>query len=96
MRYVLSTFVVMPKRWIDAYGWRRMSRQEIVASGAVTRAPLRRAVRLLPPRRAPHHAGQNREIKGYPDGYRLEELGTRPVPRVRGCPVRHVGESAAQ
>ncbi|GAA2657771.1 hypothetical protein GCM10010307_72860 [Streptomyces vastus] len=29
------------------------------------------------------------EIKGYPNGYRLEELGTRPVDGVRGCPVRH-------
>ena len=32
MRYVLCTFVVMPKRWIDAYGWRRLSRHEVVAS----------------------------------------------------------------
>ncbi|CAM5310605.1 hypothetical protein SVIOM74S_01318 [Streptomyces violarus] len=32
MRYVLCTFVVVPKRWIDAYAWRRMSRHEIVAS----------------------------------------------------------------
>lgn len=32
MRYVLCTFVVMPKRWIDAYGWRRLSRHEMVAS----------------------------------------------------------------
>jgi hypothetical protein len=23
-RYVLSTFVVVPKRWIDAFGWRRL------------------------------------------------------------------------
>ncbi|WP_037677904.1 oxygenase MpaB family protein [Streptomyces griseus] len=188
MRYVLSTFVVMPKRWIDAYGWRRMSRHEVVASAvhyrtlgrhmgigdipetyeefedlldtyeeahfawdpgarrvsdatldlmaswyprplapllrsstlalldesllrafryppprAATRALVRRAVRLrgravrlLPSRGAPHHARQNREIKGYPNGYRLEELGTRPVPGVRGCPVLHVGDSAAQ
>jgi hypothetical protein len=188
MRYVLSTFVVMPKRWIDAYGWRRLSRHEIVAAtvhyrtlgrrmgikdlpesyeefeacldayeaahfgwdeggrrvsdatldlmvswyprplapvlrtallalldepllqafrytppGPVTRALVRRAVRargravrLLPPRRAPHYARQNREIKGYPDGYVLEELGTRPVPGVRGCPVRHADGSAAQ
>lgn len=192
MRYVLCTFVVMPKRWIDAYGWRRLSRHEIVAStvhyralgqrmgikdipatyeefeacldayeearfgwdegarrvsdatlalmaswyprplapvlrattlalldepllkafryappGPFTRALVRgtvrargRAVRLLPPRRAPHFARQNREIKGYPQGYRLADLGTRPVPGVRGCPVRHVGlgedESAAQ
>ncbi|MEU8574481.1 oxygenase MpaB family protein [Streptomyces asoensis] len=183
MRYVLCTFVVVPKRYIDAYGWRRLSRHEIVAGAeyyrtlgqrmgikdipgtyeefeacldayeearfgwdegarrvsdatlammaswyprplapvlrtatlalldepllkafrydppgpavrAVVRAALRargRAVRLLPPRRAPHHARQNREIKGYPNGYRLAELGTCPVPGVRGCPVRHTG-----
>lgn len=188
MRYVLCTFVVMPKRWIDAYGWRRLSRHEIVASavhyrtlgrhmgikdlpepyeefeacldayeeahfawdvkarqvsdatlalmaswyprplapllrtstlalldepllrafrytppGAATRALVRsavrargRAVRLLPPRRAPHHARQNWEIKSYRNGYRLDELGTRPVPGVRGCPVPHVNPSAAE
>ncbi|CAL9631745.1 hypothetical protein SUDANB126_06120 [Streptomyces sp. enrichment culture] len=181
MRYVLCTFVVMPKRWIDAYGWRRMSRHETVAAavhyqtlgrhmgikdvpgsyeefetfldayeeahfgwdedarrvsdatldlmaswyprplapllrtatlalldepllrafrytppGPATRVWVRRAVRLrgravrlLPPRGAPHFARQNREIKGYPNGYRLEDLGTRPVPGLRGCPVRH-------
>ncbi|MGW2210838.1 oxygenase MpaB family protein [Streptomyces sp. NPDC001781] len=32
MRYVLSTFVVMPRRWIDTYGWRRLSEHEIVAT----------------------------------------------------------------
>ncbi|MFF0645216.1 oxygenase MpaB family protein [Streptomyces tendae] len=188
MRYVLCTFVVIPARWIDTYGWRRMSRHEKVASvvhyrtlgrhmgikdipgsfeefeacldayeeahfawdeggrrvsdatldlmaswyprplapllragtlallddpllrafgyappGSATRAAVRRAVRLrgrvvrlLPPRRAPHHARQNREIKGYPNGYRLADLGTRPVPGVRGCPVRHIGSSAAE
>jgi hypothetical protein len=64
----------------------------------LTRALVRRAVRmrggavrLLPPRRAPHHARQNWENKGYPNGYRLEGLGTRPVPGVRGCPVRPTG-----
>lgn len=41
----------------------------------------------MPPRRAPHFARQNWEIKGYPDGYRVAELGTCPVPGVRGCPV---------
>ncbi|MFF5982580.1 oxygenase MpaB family protein [Streptomyces olindensis] len=182
MRYVLCTFVVMPRRWIDAYGWRRMSSHEVVASvvhyrtlgrhmgikdipetyeefetcldsyeaahfawdedarrvsdatldlmvswyprplapllrtailalldepllrafryappSAATRAWARRAVRLrgravrlLPPRSAPHFARQNWEIKGYPNGYRIADLGTRPVPGVRGCPVRHV------
>ncbi|MDR6975099.1 hypothetical protein J2X68_001783 [Streptomyces sp. 3330] len=188
MRYVLCTFVVMPKRWIDAYGWRGLSRHETVACAvyyrtlgqrmgikdipetyeefeacldayekahyawdegarrvsdatldlmaswyprplapvlrhatlalldghlleafrypppgpavrALVRAAVRargRVVRLLPPRRAPHHARQNREIKGYPNGYRLAELGTRPVPGVRGCPVRRTGGSAAE
>ncbi|MEU6511859.1 oxygenase MpaB family protein [Streptomyces sp. NPDC046942] len=188
MRYVLSTFVVVPRRWIDAYGWRRLSRHEIVAAteyyrtlgrhmgipgipgtyeefealldayerdhfgwdeqsrqvsdatldlmaswyprplapvlrtatlalldepllhafrytppGAATTALVRRAVRtrgrlvrLLPPRRAPHFARQNREIKGYPNGYRVDGLGTRPVPGLSGCPVRHRDPSAAE
>ncbi|MET7675435.1 oxygenase MpaB family protein [Streptomyces seoulensis] len=182
MRYVLSTFVVMPRRWIDTYGWRRLSRHEIIATTEYYRtlgrhmgipgipetfeefealldayerehfawdqrsrqvsdatldlmvswyprplAPLlrtvtlalldepllrafryeapsatatslvRRAVRfrgrlvrLLPPRRAPHFARQNWEIKSYPNGYRTADLGTRPVPGMGGCPVRQV------
>ncbi|MEU5000397.1 oxygenase MpaB family protein [Streptomyces sp. NPDC021622] len=185
MRYVLSTFVVMPKRWIDTYGWRRLSRHETVAAsvyyrtlgrhmgiqeipesyedfercldayeeahfawdegarrvsdatldlmaswypralapllrastlalldepllrafryeppGAAARKLVRgavrlrgRAVRLMPPRTAPHYARQNWEIKGYPNGYRVGELGTFPVPGVRGCPVPH-GDAA--
>ncbi|MGV9989148.1 oxygenase MpaB family protein [Streptomyces sp. NPDC003374] len=186
MRYVLCTFVVMPRRWIDAYGWRRLSRHEIVAStvhyrtlgrhmgikdipesyeefeahldayeaahfgwdeqarrvsdatldlmaswyprplapvlrratlslldepllrafryeppGPLTRTLVRRAVRargrvvrLLPPRRSPHFARQNWEIKSYPNGYRVADLGTWPVPGLRGCPVRRGGEPA--
>lgn len=31
MRYVLATFVVTPVRWLDAYGWRRLSETERVA-----------------------------------------------------------------
>ncbi|MEU0333484.1 oxygenase MpaB family protein [Streptomyces sp. NPDC006193] len=186
MRYVLSTFVVMPRRWIDAYGWRRLSGHEIAATveyyrtlgrhmgipgiprtyeefetlldsyeeanfgwdeasrevsdatldlvaswyprplaplvrtatlalldesllrafryprpGAATSALVRRAVRtrgrlvrLLPPRRTPHFARQNWEVKGYPHGYRAADLGTHPVPGLRGCPVRHRETSA--
>ncbi|MFG3196895.1 oxygenase MpaB family protein [Streptomyces sp. NPDC048208] len=182
MRYVLSTFVVMPRRWIDAYGWRRMSRHEIVAAteyyrtlgrhmgipdipetfeefealldsyekahfawderarqvsdatlglmaswyprplapllrtatlalldepllrafryekpSATVTALVRRAlrvrgrlVRLLPPRRVPHFARQNPEVKSYPDGYDTADLGTRPVPGMGGCPVRQL------
>ena len=32
MRYVLATFVVVPKRWIDDYGWRRFTDAEVLAS----------------------------------------------------------------
>ena len=32
MRYVLTTFVVVPMRWLDVYGWRRLSEAERVAS----------------------------------------------------------------
>jgi hypothetical protein len=31
MRYVLSTFVVVPVRWIDAYGWRKLTPCEVRA-----------------------------------------------------------------
>lgn len=48
-----------------------------------------RAVRLLPPRATPHYARQNPEVKGYPDGYDVGELGTFPVPGRGGCPVPH-------
>ncbi|MFG3044570.1 oxygenase MpaB family protein [Streptomyces sp. NPDC048241] len=187
MRYVLSTFVVMPRRWIDTYAWRRLSRHEIVATTEYYRtlgrhmgipdipetfeefealldsyekehfawderarqvsdatldlmaswyprplAPLLRSatlalldepllrafryeapratvtslarravrtrgrlVRLLPPRRAPHFARQNREIKSYPNGYRPADLGTRPVPGMGGCPVRQTKSADA-
>ncbi|GHE02881.1 hypothetical protein GCM10010339_27810 [Streptomyces alanosinicus] len=70
--------------------------------GAAATALVRRAVRtrgrlvrLLPPRRSPHFARQNREVKSYPDGYRVADLGTHPVPGLRGCPVRHRDTSAA-
>ncbi|MEU3066341.1 oxygenase MpaB family protein [Streptomyces sp. NPDC006906] len=179
MLYVLCTFVVTPKRWLDDFGWRRLCCHELAAFAAyyrtlgarmgikdipesyedfertldayedrhfgwdegarrvsdatlalmgswypaplapvvrgaslallddallkafryrrpgpvargLTRGALRlraRAVRLLPPRRKPHYARRNPEIKGYPDGYAIAGLGTFPTPGVRGCPV---------
>ncbi|MFB7783627.1 oxygenase MpaB family protein [Streptomyces vinaceus] len=181
MRYVLCTFVVIPARWLDAYGWRPLTHHErraaanyyaelgrhmgikdipgsfeefeetlrtyeeahlgwdeggrkvaestlaLMASwypaplAPATRAlvlslldepllsafrfesprpPVKRlfrgalklrgrAIRLLPPRKAPHFARQNPEIKGYPHGYDVGELGTFPVPGSGGCPVPH-------
>jgi hypothetical protein len=32
LRYVLSTFVVVPKRWLDDHGWRRYSEHETRAA----------------------------------------------------------------
>ncbi|MFD0165774.1 oxygenase MpaB family protein [Streptomyces decoyicus] len=187
MRYVLCTFVVVPKRWLDAYGWRRLTAPEQqavavyyrtlgrymgitelpqtyedfercldayeeahfgwdegarrvsdatldlmagwygplapVVRGAsmallddsllaafryerprpavqkTVRAALKlraKAVRLLPPRRTPHYARQNPEIKGYPNGFKVAELGTFPTARRTGsCPVPHVEGPAA-
>lgn len=37
MRYVLSTFVVVPKRWLDDYGKRPLSHHEVLASVAYFR-----------------------------------------------------------
>ncbi|MEU1126422.1 oxygenase MpaB family protein [Streptomyces sp. NPDC005899] len=37
MRYVLCTFVVTPKRWLDTYGWRRLSGHELRAFAAYYR-----------------------------------------------------------
>lgn len=34
MRYVLCTFVVTPKRWLDRYGWRSLTQHELVAIAA--------------------------------------------------------------
>ncbi|MFK0294135.1 oxygenase MpaB family protein [Streptomyces sp. NPDC090442] len=188
MRYVLCTFVAVPIRWIERYGWRRLSEHEKRAIAAYYRtlgrhmgisdipetyrdfencldayeeahfgwdpgarrvadasldlmagwygplAPVVRgaskallddtlldafrydrprpavrtavrtalklrakAVRLLPPRRTPHYARQNPEIKGYPNGYRVAELGTFPKSRgLGGCPVHPVGDAPAQ
>lgn len=181
MRYVLCTFVVVPKRWLDQFGWRRLSEHEKHASAVYYRtlgrhmgitgipqdfqeferclddyehahfgwdeggrrvsdatlglmagwygplAPVVRgasmallddallnafryerpgpavraavhgalrlrakSVRLLPPRRRPHYARQNPEIKGYPNGYTIAGLGTFPQGRpAGGCPVPH-------
>lgn len=37
-RYVLATFVVIPKRWLDDYGWRPYTRHEIRAATNYYRA----------------------------------------------------------
>lgn len=180
-RYVLSTFVVVPKRWLDDYGKRPLTPVEERASVNYYRAlgrhmnipdipetyagfaelmdsyeaehfgydeggrrvadatlalmrtfyarPLRRPaglfaralmdqplldafrydapprtvqragraalrargvlLRAFPARREPKLIEDISWIRSYPDGHRVEDLGTFPVPGVAGCPVRH-------
>lgn len=61
-----------------------LSRALLVARG--------RVLRLFPARREPKMIEDLAQIRSYPDGYRVEELGTFPVPGVAGCPVRHAPE----
>lgn len=179
MRYVLATFVVTPVRWIEQYGWRQLTHNEVVGATnyyrrlgtlmgikdipanytefarfldeyeathfaynegarkvadstldlmttfppndkapkwlinifarslmddplldafgyrhpprpvrAISRAALRargRLVRFFPVRKQPIQARDLPNIRSYPDGYQLADLGTFP----RGCPVAH-------
>ncbi|MFE3112660.1 oxygenase MpaB family protein [Kitasatospora indigofera] len=177
--YVLATFVVVPKRWMDQYGWRTYSPHEIRATVNYCRElgrrmglraipktyeefeqlldsyerthfgfgqggrevsdttldlmaswfprPTRHAVRLsalcllddpvretfgypapspmvrwavrtgmrlrarfirlLPPRSKPRFARNGRQIRGYPNGFRIADLGTFESDRATNCPA---------
>lgn len=185
MLYVLATFVVTPVRWLEAYGWRKMTENEILGStnyyrhlgrymnikdtpatydefarllddyerehfsfdagarevadatlelmctfppsnlapkalvkkfafglmddhlldafhyprpGAAVRMLSRgalkargRLIRFFPVRTTPKFARQLPNIRSYPNGYRVDELGTFPT----GCPVRHIDSTEA-
>jgi hypothetical protein len=95
--YVLCAFVVMPIRWIDKYGWRRLTQAERTASANYYREPAHwerdlatgalrlRAltVRFLPARKEPLYARQLPNVRSYPQGYDVARLGTFPP----GCPM---------
>ena len=75
---------------LDAFRFPRPSRP----MNSLVRGALRargRVVRLLPPRRAPYFARQLPQIRSYPDGYAVSELGTFPA----GCPVPHPRAASA-
>jgi hypothetical protein len=59
----------------------RASRAALRARGVLLRA--------FPARREPKLIEDISWIRSYPDGHRVEDLGTFPVPGVAGCPVRH-------
>jgi hypothetical protein len=78
------SLATMDPALLDAFDFPSPGR---VVRGAV-RAGLRargRAVRFLPPRREPFFARQLPQIRSYPDGYEVADLGTFPP----GCPLPH-------
>ncbi len=77
-------YALMDEPLLDTFGYPKPSRLErLGAEGALK---LRgRFVRFLPPRLRPFRARDQRGVRSYPNGYRIEELGTFP----QGCPVAH-------
>jgi hypothetical protein len=68
MRYVLSTFVVMPIRWLDEFGWRRLTEAERVASAHYYRRLGRHmGIRDIP--------ATHREFGEFLDRYEREHFG---------------------
>jgi hypothetical protein len=67
---------------LDAFRLPRPSRRLRLMAETGLRARSR-FVRLTRPRRVPTHARESVNVRSYPDGYRVAELGTFP----RGCPV---------
>ena len=66
---------------LDAFHYRRPPAVVVAAAAAGLRA--RAGVEaLLPARRRPRHSPDSPRVRSYPDGYRIEELGTFPR-----CPV---------
>jgi hypothetical protein len=56
-----------------------------------------RFVRLLPPRRAPHYARDGRQVRSYPNGYVISELGTfEPQEAPATCPFTPTPMEAEQ
>ncbi len=76
---------LMDQPLLDAFGYRRPPAPVVRLSRAALRLRGRLAG-LLPPRRTPKRIVDQPNVRSYPNGYRLEELGTFPT----GCPVPHV------
>jgi mpaB/rubber oxygenase-like protein len=76
------SFATMDEALLDAFAFPHPGRvfRGLVRTGLRARG---RVVRFLPPRRRPFFARQLPQVRSYPDGYRVEELGTFPT----GCPV---------
>jgi hypothetical protein len=86
-----NSFAIMDDALLDAFAFPHPSRvmRGLVRGGLRARG---RVVRFLPPRTEPYFARQLPQVRSYPEGYRVEDLGTFPG----GCPVPHprTGERA--
>jgi hypothetical protein len=89
------SLATMDDALLDAFAFPHPSRavRGLVRGGLRLRG---RVVRFLPPRTDPFFARQPPQVRSYPDGYRVEDLGTFPA----GCPVprppqaEHAGAAA--
>jgi ER-bound oxygenase mpaB/B'/Rubber oxygenase, catalytic domain len=84
-RVVMDRFAkaLMDDPLLDAFGYRHPAGWERrLATGALRLRAL--VVRFLPPRKEPLFARQLANIRSYPRGYEVAQLGTFPA----GCPVR--------
>ncbi|MEO9152918.1 MAG: oxygenase MpaB family protein [Lapillicoccus sp.] len=82
----LLAYSLMDDHLLDAFRYPRPSRwARAVCRGAL--ATRGRIVRLLPVRTEPLYGRQNPTVRSYPNGYRVQDLGTFPGPAGSGCPV---------
>lgn len=81
------SFALMDDRLREAFRYPQPTRvEQAVVRGGLKARGLAIAL-LFPPRREPLFGRQTPQVRGYPNGYKIEELGTfKP-----GCPVPHTG-----
>jgi hypothetical protein len=80
------SFAMMDDALLDAFRFPHPPRafRALVRGGLKARG---RVVRRMRPRTEPYFARQLPQIRSYPDGFSVAELGTFPA----GCPVPHPG-----
>lgn len=82
---------LMEPHLLEAFGYKRPAAPVVFLSRGALKLRAR-IVHFLPPRREPKRARDIREVKSYPDGYRVDDLGTFPT----GCPVTQAGGMQAR
>ncbi len=75
---------LMDEELLDAFGYRHPRRVERILSRVALKSRAR-LLRFFPPRTIPKHARDLPNIRSYPNGYQVDQLGTFP----KTCPVIH-------